>query len=165
MGKRIAVYAGSFDPPTLGHIDVAKRAALHFDEIHLLVATNKKKKSLFSPKERVALLSEALNENDSQGNFVVNDFEGLLTTYCKQVGAKILIRGLRAVSDFEGELAMATMNRKLYSEVDTFLIMTDDRYFFLSSSLVKELATHKASLKNIVPRCVEKALASRPPND
>lgn len=159
--NRIAVYAGSFDPPTNGHLDVVRRVQPLFDKIYMLVADNSRKKTLFTADERVELLVGALAERIPLGSFEVRPWTGLVVDFCKEIGAKVLIRGLRAVSDFENEFQMATMNRRLDPTVETLHVMTDEQYFFLSSSLVKELARHKTNLNNLVPQNVMEALKKK----
>ncbi len=159
--KRLAVYAGSFDPPTNGHLDVIRRVAPLFDKLYLVVADNSRKQSLFSQEERVELLHEALEKILPKKSFAVESFKGLIVNFCKKVGAQVLIRGIRAVSDFENEFQMATMNRKLDPTIETLHVMTDEKFFFLSSSLVKELARHHAPLEELVPSNVLKALKKR----
>jgi pantetheine-phosphate adenylyltransferase len=159
--KNIAVYGGSFDPPTLGHIDVVKRVYANFDEIHVVVAVNSNKKGFFEPHERVALLEKALADLVQKGRVKVKSHQGLLVGYCAKVGAKILIRGLRAVSDFEAELQMASMNRRLAPKIETFHVMTDEKFLFVSSSLIKEIAEHGVSLSDLVPAGVEAALKNK----
>jgi pantetheine-phosphate adenylyltransferase len=159
--RRIAVYAGSFDPPTLGHLDIVARVRDHFDELHIVVAASARKAALFSATERVELIKTALVSLKLNENVVVTQDPGLIVHYCQKVSSKTLIRGLRALSDFESELQMASMNRKLAPGVETMHIMTDEKYFFLSSTLVRELAAFQAPLKDLVPACVEKALQER----
>ena len=156
--RRIAVYAGSFDPLTNGHLDVIRRVQPLFDQLHLVVAVNANKKSVFTPKERVALIQKSVEDLLPKDSFVINAFDGLIVDYCKKHKVRVLIRGLRAVSDFEKEFQMASMNRRLDSDIETLHVMTDERYFFLSSSIVKEIAYHKGPLEELVPAPVAKAL-------
>jgi len=159
--KRNAVYAGSFDPPTSGHLDVIRRVQPLFDRLHLVVAVNGAKHSLFSAEERVELLRESVAEVLPRGSFEVPAPHGLIVDFCRDRGIHCLIRGLRAVSDFEKEFQMAAMNRRLDSSIETLHVMTDESFFFVSSSLVKELAHHRAPLKGLVPRPVLKALRAK----
>ncbi len=159
--RSIAVYAGSFDPPTNGHIDVVLRMQPLFEKIYLVVAENSRKNTLFTSEERVELLINALAEKLPLGSFEVRTYSGLIVDFCKEIGANILIRGIRAVSDFENEFQMATMNRKLNPDIETLHVMTDERYFFLSSSLVKELARHERALLDLVPQNVLEALQKK----
>ena len=150
-----AIYPGSFDPVTSGHLDIIERARSVFDEVVVAVAVNMEKEPLFSVEERVALLREACGHLD---NVQVDCFEGLTVDYAEQQGAKVLIRSLRAVSDFESELQMALMNKRLNDNVETLFMMTSAEYSFLSSSLIKELAELGASISGLVPKCVEERL-------
>lgn len=159
--KKIAVFAGSFDPPTLGHLDVVRRVSGLFDEIILAVASNAKKNPLFNDRERVLMLKQALEEEGFEKKCRVDVCPGLVVDFCRQHNAKFLIRGLRAVSDFDGELQMATMNRTLDSNIETLHVMTDQKYLFLSSTLIKEVFTHGGDLSSLVPKVVCKKLKER----
>ena len=160
--ERVAVYAGSFDPPTNGHLDIVRRVQPLFDKIHLVVADNPRKLVLFTAAERAELLREALKGSVPAESLFVTVHEGLVVDYCKKIGARVLIRGLRAVRDFEVELQMASMNRRLDPTIETLHVMTDEKYFFVSSSLIKEIAHYGASLlKDLVPANVASALAKR----
>jgi len=154
----IAVCPGSFDPVTLGHLDIIRRGANVFDEVIVGVLNNQNKKPLFSVEERVELLKESTQDIP---NVTVDSFNGLLVDYAKKVGARAVIRGLRAVSDFEYEMQSASINRKLAEEVETFFIMTNNQYSFLSSSIVKEVAKYNANVSDLVPPPVEKALRKK----
>lgn len=154
----IAVCSGSFDPVTYGHLDIISRSSKIFDKVIVAVLVNSKKKSLFSVEERVELLRQATAGMD---NVEVDSFEGLLINYMKKRGARVIIRGLRAVSDFEYEMQVASINKKLDEEVETFFMMTNNQYSYLSSSIVKEVASYKASVGDLVPPVVEKALKEK----
>lgn len=145
---RRAVYPGSFDPPTMGHVDVITRAARLFDELIVAVAVNADKKPLFSLQERVEMLQECCC---SLSNVRVMPLQGLLARFAQEVGACAIVRGLRAVSDFEYEFQMASMNRQLAPEVDTCFLMTHQQYAFLSSSIVKEVARLGGDVSQLVP--------------
>lgn len=132
-----AVYPGRFDPPTFGHLDIIKRARLLFGEVIVLCAENAEKKTLFHLKERIKMLKEITKELSGVS---IAPFNGLLVDYLKENKITIVIRGLRAVSDFEYEFQMALTNKKLYPELETIFLMTDEMFFYLSSSVVKELA-------------------------
>lgn len=147
-GVRRAVYPGSFDPPTMGHVDVIVRAARLFDELIVAVAINSEKKPLFSLEERVEMLQECCR---SLPNVRVVPLQGLLARFAAEVGACAIVRGLRAVSDFEYEFQMATMNRQLAPELDTCFLMTHQQYAFLSSSIVKEVARLGGDVSQLVP--------------
>ncbi|WP_411501760.1 pantetheine-phosphate adenylyltransferase [Brevibacillus centrosporus] len=154
----IAVCSGSFDPVTYGHLDIITRGAKIFDKVIVAVLINAKKKSLFSVEERLDLLRQVTAEMD---NVEVDSFDGLLIDYMKKRNAQVIIRGLRAVSDFEYEMQVASMNKKLNENVETFFMMTSHQYSYLSSSIVKEVASYKASVKDLVPPAVEQALLAK----
>ncbi|MDA5107818.1 pantetheine-phosphate adenylyltransferase [Brevibacillus thermoruber] len=151
----IAVCPGSFDPVTNGHLDIISRGAKIFDKVIVAVLINAKKQSLFSVEERIELLREA---TAGLANVEVESFNGLLIDYVRQRQARAVIRGLRAVSDFEYEMQMASINKKLDDHVETLFMMTSHRYSFLSSSIVKELARYGADVSDLVPPVVERAL-------
>ncbi|ACL69770.1 pantetheine-phosphate adenylyltransferase [Halothermothrix orenii] len=152
------VYPGSFDPVTYGHLDIIKRAAQIFDEVIVAVFRNPRKNPLFSMDERVKLLKEVTKEID---RVQVDCFNGLLVEYARSKKARAVIRGLRAVSDFEGEFQMASMNKQLDSDIETVFFMTDTKYAFLSSSVVKEVAQFNGNVKGMVPDVVAKALVEK----
>ncbi|MCK6256894.1 pantetheine-phosphate adenylyltransferase [Fictibacillus sp. KIGAM418] len=154
----IAVCSGSFDPVTLGHLDIIKRGAKVFDEVIVVVANNQSKSPLFSVEERIGLLQEVTGELP---NVRIDSFSGLLIDYVKSVGASVILRGLRAVSDFEYEMQIASINKKLNEEVETFFMMTNNQYSFLSSSIVKEAAKYHASVEGLVPPAVQDALKQK----
>ena len=155
---RRAIYPGSFDPVTNGHLDVIGRARKLFDEIVVAVAHNDEKQPLFSLEERLGLLNEALNKID---NVQVAQFDGLLVEFAIAQKAHAVIRGLRAVSDFEFEFQMALMNRKLADGVETIFLMPKEEYTYLSSRLVKEIARLGGDVSGFVPRPVAEALARK----
>ena len=155
---RRAIYPGSFDPVTNGHLDVIERARTLFDEVIVAVAHNDEKQALFSLDERLALLHEALDKID---NVRIAQFDGLLVEFAVAQKAKAVIRGLRAVSDFEFEFQMALMNRKLEGEVETIFLMPKEEYTYLSSRLVKEIARLGGDVSGFVPRSVAVALTKR----
>lgn len=156
--KTIAVCSGSFDPVTLGHLDIIKRGSEVFDKVIVGVLNNVNKKPLFTVEERLEMLREATKDLP---NVTVDSFDGLLIDYMKKVNAKVILRGLRAISDFEYEMQIASMNRKLDDEIETFFIMTKNEYSFLSSSIVKEVAKYKGNVSGLVPPVVEKALKEK----
>lgn len=155
---KIAVYPGSFDPVTYGHLDIIERAASQFDLLIVAILNNSKKNPLFSVAERKQLLHNATKELP---NVEIDNFNDLLIHYMKSKHARIIVRGLRAVSDFEYELQMASTNRKLSDEIETFFMMTNPKYSFLSSSIVKEVARFQGSVTDLVPPEVEDALQKR----
>ena len=158
MKERVAVYPGSFDPITYGHIDIIKRALKIFDKVIVAVATNYQKRPLFSPEERVAMIKEALRGHP---NVMVESFQGLLIEYMRGIGAKIVLRGLRATSDFEYEYHMASMNKSLNEEIDTLFMVTGKDYFFISSRTVKEIASLGGSVEGLVPPNVAEKLREK----
>ncbi|WP_296254585.1 pantetheine-phosphate adenylyltransferase [uncultured Ezakiella sp.] len=143
-----AVYPGSFDPITNGHLDIIFRGAKLFDELRVAVLNNVSKKSLFSSEERIEMIKENIKEYD---NIIVEPFDGLLINYAKEVNADVIIRGLRAVSDYEYELQMALANKKLYDDIETIFLVSNSKYSYLSSSLVKEIAHFDGNLQDFVP--------------
>jgi pantetheine-phosphate adenylyltransferase len=153
-----AIYPGSFDPVTFGHIDLIKRAQEIFSEVIVAVAHNPHKRPLFSVKERVDMLKKAVA--GMQG-VVVDDFDGLVVEYARKKKAKVLIRGLRMISDFEYEFQMALTNRKLSPDIETIFLMPQESYSYLSSKLLKEAASLGADLSAFVPDFVRKALKKR----
>ncbi len=155
---RTAVYPGTFDPITNGHLDLVERGLRIFDEIIIAVAPNPRKKPLFSIEERVKLIEEAIKRCKGVR---VEVFDGLLVDYVKSRGAVAIIRGLRAVSDFEYELQMALMNRKLDSNIETVFMMPSEEYTFLTSTIVKEVSMFNGSVRGLVPEHVEKALKEK----
>lgn len=154
-----AIYPGTFDPMTYGHLDIIKRSANIFDEVVVSVLNNKGKTPLFSVNERVNILKEATKDIP---NVKVESFEGLLTDYCIEKGIYVIVRGLRAVTDFEYELQMSQMNRKLSNhKIDTVFFNTTLKYSYLSSSSVKEIAQFGGDLKAFVPEFVADLLKER----
>jgi pantetheine-phosphate adenylyltransferase len=155
---RRAIYPGSFDPVTNGHLDVIERARKLFDEVIVAVADNDEKQPLFSLKDRLNLLSETAGKID---NVRIAEFKGLLVDFARQEAAGAVIRGLRAVSDFEFEFQMALMNRKLDGAVETIFLMPKEEYTYLSSRIVKEIARLGGDVSRFVPACVVKALKTK----
>lgn len=155
---RLAIYPGTFDPITNGHLDLVRRGIRFFDEIIIAVAPNPKKQPLFSLDERLRLIRESIKEIE---NVRVEAFNGLLVDYAASKGAIAIIRGLRAVSDFEYELQIALMNRRLNSYIETVFMMPSEEYSFLTSSLVKEVSSFGGSVKGLVPEVVERALQEK----
>ena len=148
QGKRRAIYPGSFDPVTYGHIDLIRRALSLFDEVHVVVARNSEKGPLFGVEERLGLLRRAVGQFRG---VKVEAFEGLTVDYAKKTGAESIIRGLRATSDFDYEFQMALTNRELCKEVDTIFLMPSETHFYLSSKLIKEIAERGGDVSSFVP--------------
>ncbi|MCD6552229.1 pantetheine-phosphate adenylyltransferase [Thermotoga sp.] len=151
----VAVYPGSFDPITLGHVDIIKRALSIFDELVVLITENPRKKCLFSLEERKELIESVLKDVD---RVRIDVHRGLLVNYLKKHGIKVLVRGLRAVTDYEYELQMALANKKLYSELETVFLAASEKFSFISSSLVKEVAMYGGDVTEWVPPDVARAL-------
>jgi pantetheine-phosphate adenylyltransferase len=158
MADRCAVYPGSFDPPTNGHVDLIERAAKIFDTLVIAVAWNSEKSGLFTPDERVEMLKEVTAHVP---NLQYVNFQGLTVDLAKQHQAVAIIRGLRAVSDFEYEMTMAGTNRRMYPDCDTISFMPSEEYIFISSRLVKEIATLGGNVSQFVPEYVEQRLKEK----
>jgi pantetheine-phosphate adenylyltransferase len=156
--SRLAVCPGSFDPLTNGHLDIISRGAKIFDHVIIAVFNNAAKSPLFSVEERIFLIKEATK---GIPNVTVDASEGLLIDYAREKNAQAILRGLRAVSDFEYEMQITSMNRKLDKNIETFFMMTNNQYSFLSSSIVKEVAKYRADVSDLVPKIVEKALVEK----
>lgn len=160
QNRRVAVYPGSFDPVHRGHLDIAKRAARLVDELIVAVYTTPNKKLLFSTDERLRLWQETIAE-EGLANVRVELFEGLVIDFARHVGAQAIVRGLRAVTDFELEFQQALMNRKLAPEIETLMIITDLRYLFVSATLLKEVAHLGGDLDGIVTDTVAQAIKEK----
>jgi len=152
---KIAVYPGSFDPITNGHLDIIERSAKLFDKVIVAASVNAGKNPLFTMEERVELLKGVLGQYP---NVEVDSFNGLTVEYVANRGAQVIIRGLRAISDFDNEFKMAVTNKKLQPNVETMFMMSKAHYSFLSSSLIKEIASYGGCIKEFVPELVEQAL-------
>ena len=156
--QRVAIYPGSFDPPTNGHLDIVTRSARMFDRVVVAVGTNLAKKTFFSDGERIEMMRDACA---SLPNVEVKAFDTLTVEFARAVGAGFVIRGIRALSDFEFEFEMANMNRRLAPEIEMVFLMTSPEYLFLSASRVKELAAFGAPVDDMVPPAVARRLRSR----
>ena len=156
---KTAVYPGTFDPVTNGHIDIIERALKLFDRLYVVVADNPQKAPTFTPKERVEMLKESLKKHNDK--IEVEFFDGLLLNYVKNKKSNVIVRGLRAISDFEFEFSRALLNRELEKDIETIFIMTKDDYAFLSSSIVKEIAMFQGPVKGFVPEIVEEKLKEK----
>ncbi|RYL92859.1 pantetheine-phosphate adenylyltransferase [Sporolactobacillus sp. Y61] len=158
MTEKTAVYPGSFDPVTYGHLDIIKRGLSVFDHIIVAVLNNSRKDPLFSVEERVEMLTEATKD---LRHVTVDSFDGLLMDYVHKKKVSIVLRGLRAISDFEYELQIASINKNLNPEIETCFMMTSNRFSFLSSSMVKEVAKYGGSVHGLVPDVVETAIRNK----
>lgn len=158
MTEKIAVVPGSFDPITNGHIDIIRRAADVFDTVYVAVLNNSAKQPLFSIEERIALIDEVTKDLP---NIRIETSSGLLIDYAREKKAKAIVRGLRAVSDFEYEMQITSMNRVLDENIETFFIMSKNQYSFLSSSIVKEVAKYGGKVSELVPNIVDEALKEK----
>lgn len=147
--NRIAVYPGSFDPITMGHVDIIQRISKVFDQVIVLVANSSQKNSLFTAQERKELLEKTLNGRHT--NLTVDIFEGLTIDYMRRNNAQVIVRGLRAVVDFEYEMTMASINQKVAPEIETMLVFARPEYYYISSRGVKELAMNGGPLQDLVP--------------
>lgn len=158
MPRKIAVYPGSFDPVTYGHLDIINRSLRIFDQVIVAVAKNSNKSGLFTIEERVDLLRRVMADN---GRASVDTFDGLLVDFVRSRNATVIIRGLRAVSDFEYEFQSAQVNRSLNQDIDTFFMMTSVPYVYLSSSIVKEVGSLGGNVDTLVPPLVKQALIDK----
>lgn len=155
---KIAIYPGSFDPITNGHIDVIERAAKIFDNVHVVIGINSKKSSLFTQEERLEMVQQSLAHEQS---VEVAFHSGLIVDYAVSVGATAIIRGLRSVTDFEYEMQIALMNRKMQPELQTVFLMPHEKYTYLSSSIIREIARYKQNVSEFVPKVVEQKLKEK----
>jgi len=158
MNRHIAIYPGSFDPITYGHLDIIHRGLEVFDQVIVTVARNSEKKGLFSTDERLTMIRETVGDNP---RLLVDTFDGLLVDYVVAKGARVILRGLRAVSDFEYEFQIAQMNHAVKQEVETLFMMTSVPYGYLSSSIVKEVAALGGDIDSFVPAPVKAALQKK----
>ncbi len=160
---KIAVYPGTFDPITNGHLDIIKRGLTVFDHLIVAILHNPKKNTLFTVEERLGLIKSCLRKT---ANVSVDTFSGLLVDYAVEKNINVVLRGMRATSDFEYEFQLALMNRRLNKDIQTVFLMTGLRWIFTSSSIIKEAARFNGNIRGMVPRVVEKALSKKlnPPN-
>jgi pantetheine-phosphate adenylyltransferase len=156
--NRLAIYPASFDPITNGHLDVIDRALRLFDRLIIGVAYNVEKKGAFSRDERIAMVEESVR---GRGNIEIDVIEGLLVDYARRRGARIVIRGLRGLSDFEYEFEMALMNKHMYPELETVFLVSDEKWFYLSASRMRELASFGADIREFVPPNVAERLRDK----
>jgi pantetheine-phosphate adenylyltransferase len=156
--RKVAIYPGSFDPITYGHIDIVERALEIFDKVILAIAHNAEKRSLFTVEERLEMVRKIFEHIP---NVIVDSFKGLLVDYVAKTNAKVILRGLRATSDFEYEFHMASMNRSLNTHLDTLFMMTSKDYFFVSSRTIKEVASLGGGVEGLVPDLVVRRLKEK----
>lgn len=156
--SRIAVYPGSFDPITMGHVDIINRISPLYDQVIVLVAQSSQKQSMFTGEERKQLIEKSLSHLK---NVKVDIFDGLTVEYMKKANAQVIVRGLRAVVDFEYEMTMANMNRKLAPDFETMLVFASPEYYYISSRGVKEVAANGGALKDLVPDVVIEAMNAK----
>ncbi|MCZ7685737.1 MAG: pantetheine-phosphate adenylyltransferase [Sandaracinaceae bacterium] len=154
----VALYPGSFDPITNGHVSIIESGLVCFDKLVIAVLRNPKKQSLFTVEERVEMIREEFGRTP---NIEVDSFDGLLVDYCRRKGIRVVLRGLRAVADFEYELQMANMNRHLNEQVETVFLMANDAYFYVSSNIVKEAAMLGGDVSRLVPASVAERLRDK----
>ena len=152
------LYPGSFDPPTYGHLDIMKRAASLFDQIEVVIADNPRKSYFFSAQERMAMITEMVAD---WPNVNVTIWHGLVVKYAEKIGARLILRGVRALADFDYEFELSMMNRALYPKIETIFLPTDQKYFVLRSSAIKEVALFGGDISEMVPPVVAKALQER----
>lgn len=153
--SKIAIVPGSFDPVTNGHLDIIQRASKTFSEVHVAVMNNSSKKPLFTVEERIELIHKITSQ---YGNVTIDTSSGLLIDYAHEINASVIVRGLRAISDFEYEMQITSMNRVLDESIETFFVMTKSEYSFVSSSIVKEVAQYGGNVSTLVPPHVNEAL-------
>ena len=161
MSKKIAVYPGTFDPFTFGHLDVVRRASKLFEKIFISVAENNNKNSLFSVNERSDIIKEVISNEQEMNNIEIKTFNGLLVDHVNEVGAVAVLRGLRALSDFEYEFQMAGINARLSNEFETIFLMASENQQFVASRLVKEINSLGGDVSSFVPRIVLSHLESK----
>ena len=164
MGNRIAIYPGTFDPLTLGHLDILRRAATVCDELIVGVAENTGKNPLFTVEERIKLVQQVIEnvvKNEVGANIKVIGFNNLLVEFAHEQGASMIIRGLRAVSDFEYEFQMASANKRLHHSIETLFLMAAEQQHFVASRLVKEVAQYGGEIRSFVPEIVANAIAEK----
>jgi len=157
---KVAIYPGTFDPITNGHLDIIKRSSKFVDKLVISVSETNIKNNLFSAKERIEMINDVIN-NESIKNVEISSFNGLLMNFATEKKANIVIRGLRAVSDFEYEFQMAGMNYKINTDIETIFLMASDKFQLISSKLIKEIASLKGNISQFVPKTVEEKLIKK----
>lgn len=161
MNPKIGIYAGTFDPITLGHLDIIWRARSFCDVVDVAIGVNPAKKTLFSLEERLQQVTLSLEEMDPHLEIKVDSFQGLLVEYAKSIGAKVLIRGIRSVADYEYEVNLANVNKSLAPDIETVFLPTDPKLAIVSSSMVKEVARHYGQIGDFVPYHIELDLRTK----
>lgn len=159
--RRVAVCPGSFDPVTLGHMDIFRRASKLFDKVIILVSVNPTKNPSFTPIERIQMIETVIEDMKDVDNIVIDILDGLLADYVKRIGAIAIVKGLRAVSDFEYEFQMALANKKLYPQAETVFLTTSTENMYLSSSVVKQIANFGGDISTFVPECILEDIQNR----
>ena len=161
MNNTKVVYPGTFDPLTYGHLDIIRRAANMFGEVTVLLAQNLSKNTYFTIEERITMMKEAIKDMNMENKVRIDSYHGLLVDYCKKNDINVIVRGIRPLVDFEYEFEMAMTNRELSNNIETVFILTDQKYFYLRSTLIKDLATLGGDISNKVPPNVLEAITKK----
>lgn len=156
-----AIYAGSFDPFTMGHLNILNRAAKMFDEVIVAIGTNTSKKSLFTPDEKLEMITAVVKESSYDNVRVVLHVDGLIVDFAKSVGATVMVRGIRSLTDMEYEMSIASMNKTQQPEIESVFLMADEKYSFVSSSLIKEVAIFDGDVSGMVPESIAKKMQEK----
>lgn len=156
-----AIYAGSFDPFTMGHLNILNRAAKMFDEVIVAIGTNTSKKSLFTPDEKLEMIRAVVKESSYDNVRVVLHVDGLIVDFAKSEGATVMVRGIRSLTDMEYEMSIASMNKTQQPEIESVFLMADEKYSFVSSSLIKEVAIFDGDVSGMVPESIAKKMQEK----
>ena len=156
-----AIYAGSFDPFTMGHLNILNRAAKMFDEVIVAIGTNTSKKSLFTPDEKLEMITAVVKESSYDNVRVVLHVDGLIVDFAKFEGATVMVRGIRSLTDMEYEMSIASMNKTQQPEIESVFLMADEKYSFVSSSLIKEVAIFDGDVSGMVPESIAKKMQEK----
>lgn len=156
-----AIYAGSFDPFTMGHLNILNRAAIMFDEVIVAIGTNTSKKSLFTPDEKLEMITAVVKESSYDNVRVVLHVDGLIVDFAKSEGATVMVRGIRSLTDMEYEMSIASMNKTQQPEIESVFLMADEKYSFVSSSLIKEVAIFDGDVSGMVPESIAKKMQEK----
>lgn len=156
-----AIYAGSFDPFTMGHLNILNRAAKMFDEVIVAIGTNTSKKSLFTPDEKLEMITAVVKESSYDNVRVVLHIDGLIVDFAKSEGATVMVRGIRSLTDMEYEMSIASMNKTQQPEIESVFLMADEKYSFVSSSLIKEVAIFDGDVSGMVPESIAKKMQEK----